>query len=1352
MILTTLRKAAGGVRLPISVKLSALVAGAVIVTAFAVNEVYVRGANQILIDRSIRELEQEAKYFQYPLEGIINQIRDDVQLLAGMQATQGLARAGAEGLADPVTGASRAELEDRLTTTFSEMLRTREHYLQVRVIGVADEGRTVLRVQRFGNQVERAPASQLQRRGQEAWFQSSLRLSPGQVYLSEPNLNRDNGVVTQPHALVLRAAATLYDAENATFGVVVINVDFAAVLRDVRSGLAASRSLAIANASGDYLLHSDPTALYATDLAHDRHMQDDDVRLLEVMRSPERDTFAFIPEDVRNGNVLAVHKFHFDALQPEDMLIIAVEAPYRDIVAATADVSRRGFLFSAGVAMAALVASVFLLRLLIRPLNSVADAVVRYRKGEKAIALPTESPDEIGVLAREFAVMMTQKGEEDWVKEKLVAVSRNLLGFKDLRSFADALLAALAPAVGAQVGVVYVSGAFARQHGVHETETLNFLSAWGYRSADGESLPRSFKWGEGLVGSCARMRTRMLVSDVPPNYLRITSAVGESAPKQILLLPVLFENTLVAVIELATFGAFSEVQLALLDEASFNVGVIMNSINAGMRTQELLEEARQTAEELQRSEEELKTQQEELEASNEEMEEKTKALEEQNARIREQAAELEETKRLIEEKAAELELSNRYKSEFLANMSHELRTPLNSLLILARSLAANEDGNLTDEQIEEARVIHNGGLELLSLINDILDLSKVEAGKITIAPEDVPIADIAKRMSQQFDPVAKERGLPFHVRLDDGLPESLHTDGQRVEQILKNLLSNAFKFTSAGSVTLQIGSEGRAGPQRSSGASEAIVFSVIDTGVGIEASKLRDIFEAFQQENGSIDRHYGGTGLGLTIARKFAHLLNGEIHVDSVKGQGSTFALRLPITNGAAVKASAAGSPGRAVAAPATGAGLSAAERDDATELKAMPKTSLQAFIPDDRKSIGPDDKVVLVIEDDADFAATLLKIARRHGYKAIVAGDGKSGLLLAAELPVTAILLDLRLPDIDGLGVLDQLKHDLRTRHIPVHIISGREKHDAVAPLRKGALGYLTKPVSAEAIGGVFTRIEDLLRLEVKRVLVVEDDRNTQTAIQALLRQKNVEIVVADSGGAAFDMLRTMRFDCVILDLKLPDMTGFEWLEAAEREIGEAAPPVVVYTAKELTEEENRRLNRHTGSIVIKGASSSDRLLDEVTLFLHSMESALSNDQRAMIRMQHDPDRVLQGRTALLVDDDLRNTFALSKLLKKRGMTVVIADNGKMAIEKLEEESAIDLVVMDIMMPVMDGYQAMREIRTRENWRSLPIIALTARAMPEEQERCMAAGANDYLVKPVDVDRFLTLMRVWLFRQEKAA
>ncbi len=785
--------------------------------------------------------------------------------------------------------------------------------------------------------------------------------------------------------------------------------------------------------------------------------------------------------------------------------------------------------------------------------------------------------------------------------------------------------------------------------------------------------------------------------------------------------------------------------LTLSFSALFYVGLALSILlyqrsRAQATAQMLLytQELEKSEEELKMQQEELKASNEEIEASNEELEEKTKALEEQNAQIQKQARELEKNQIMIEEKAREIERASKYKSEFLANMSHELRTPLNSLLILAKLLSANEDGNLTAEQVEEAKVIYNGGMELLGLINDILDLSKVEAGKLTVSPENTALTDIVDRIRQQFMPIAREKGLTFPITVSDGLPATLHTDAQRVEQILKNLLSNAFKFTEQGSVTLELRRPEKSEAQRSSlDYGNAIAFSVIDTGVGIDPFKFNDIFEAFQQEDGSIDRHYGGTGLGLTIARKFAHMLGGEIHIASQKGEGSCFTLVLPVELDLSeieqpqMAPSAADSP--------------------RVDMKVIPKTFVAEFIADDRQSIGDKDRVLLIIEDDPAFAATLMKIARKRGYKCLVAGDGKSGLVLAYEQPVDAIILDLKLPDIDGLTVLDQLKHDLRTRHLPVHIISGREDGNVI-PLRKGAIGYLAKPVALEAIDGAFVRIEHLLKSEVKQVLVVEDDKKTQVAIQALLKKKDIQLTVAGLGADALRHMENTKFDCVILDLQLPDMTGFEWLEKIERSLGEVAPPVIVYTARELSEEENRRLSQYTGSIIIKGVKSPERLLDEVTLFLHSVESTLTSDQQEIIRMQHDPDKMLQGRTLLLVDDDLRNTFALSKLLKKHGMNIVIADNGQMALDKLENDQSIELIIMDIMMPVMDGYQAMREIRGRKSLAAIPIIALTARAMPEEQEKCIEAGANDYLTKPVNIDRLLTLLRVWLFRQELAA
>jgi CheY-like chemotaxis protein len=1288
-------------------KLTGLIALAVVATAFAVNQIYMHGINRILTERAVYDLEQETEFFRYSLQGTIRQLKEDAQFLSLLPAVNGIARARLHGGVDPEGGATEAEWKDRLTATFEEMLRTRNHYLRIRVVGVEDEGKELLKAERFGGRIVRTEEGKLERLQSEPHFREALRLGVGEASLSRPSLQTEQGKPVLPYTPVLRAAAPIYADDGQLFGLVMINMDFGTALDEVKRQLPERRILYVTDADGNYLAHPDPSKRYAGDLGHDGTLQKDYPALADSIDDARKEKETILPEGEERGDVLTFKKYRYDPPAPDNYLGIVLKAPYSEITEKTAETERHGITFSLGVAFVSAVAAAFLLRLLLRPLNRVTDAVLRYRQGERDVDLPVASSDEIGVLAGEFRAMTKQKNDEDWIKENLVGVARRLLGFKDLQAFAETLTSALTRALEAEACAFYLSGAYGRAAGREEGEEgrLRFAGASGYPARG--LLPESVDVGEGLVGQCARDRATRIVSDVPPGYLRIASALGDAPPKHILLLPVLFESDLVGVIELASFGAFSDVHMVFLEQLAFNIGVIAASIDAGMRTEDLLEEARVTAEELQCREEELRTQQEELRASNEEMAEKNEILEEQNTQIRRQAEALGESKRAVEEKAQELELSGKYKSEFLANMSHELRTPLNSLLILARSFANNEEGNLTDDQVEEARVIYNGGLELLGLINDVLDLSKVEAGKMTVLLEDAPFNDIVGRLERQFAPVAGESGVAFRTIVDAALPPTLHTDAMRAEQVLKNLLSNAFKFTKSGSVTLEARREGE----------NAAAFSVTDTGVGIEESKLKEIFEAFRQEDGSIDRRYGGTGLGLAIARKFAHILGGEIRVASKKGAGSVFTLVLPLSP-ASARPSDAPSP---------------------------------APVSDDRFRIESGDRTLLIVEDDRDFAVTLMGAARRRGYKCLIAGDGRAALLLAEEHRVGAVILDVKLPDMSGMRVLERLKQDARTRHIPVHVISGAEVTEAAEPLQKGAVGYLAKPVSAEDLDAAFAKIEGRLPTGTRKALVVEDDKDAQAALRRLLKQKDMDLAFADTGTEGLRLLREERFDCVILDLRLPDMTGFAWLEEAEK-AGEEPPPVIVYTAQELTEEENARLSRFASAVIVKGACSPERLLDEIALFLHSVESSLSRERQAAIRMQHDPDKMLQGRTVLLVDDDFRNSFALSKLLKKRGLQVVIADNGAMALDKLREDSTIELVIMDLMMPVMDGYQAMRAVRAEPAWQSLPVIALTARAMPEEQEKCMAAGANDYMTKPVDVERLLALLRVWLFRQEMAA
>ncbi|MNI11819.1 Signal transduction histidine-protein kinase BarA [compost metagenome] len=740
---------------------------------------------------------------------------------------------------------------------------------------------------------------------------------------------------------------------------------------------------------------------------------------------------------------------------------------------------------------------------------------------------------------------------------------------------------------------------------------------------------------------------------------------------------------------------------------------------------------------LKQSEEKMKIQSEELQAINEELEEKTNYLEMQKSDIEKQNAVIQLAKQDLEIKAEELELASKYKSEFLANMSHELRTPLNSLLILSKSLSNNDDGNLTEDQIESAKVIYSGGLDLLTIINDILDLSKVEAGKLNIHLEEVKLDSLLRNLQVQMSPVAKEKGLKFVLQLEEGIPEAVITDMQRTEQILKNLLSNAFKFTKAGAITVRIH---KPEPDKRfiSGllASNTIAISVNDTGIGIPAEKQKAIFEAFQQADGSTSRKYGGTGLGLTISRELAKLIGGEIQLQSTPGVGSTFTLYIPTrvedTNIRLTRDEVLSGPSQAAAT---------------THLSNVEPHSASIFVDDDRAEIEPQSKerVLLIIEDDIHFAKVLMDLSKKKGFKCLVAGDGFSGLQLAKQYVPSAVLLDLGLPDMDGLKVLDHLKHHSETRHIPVHIISGTDL--SAASLKKGAVGFLSKPITGEDIDRVYAKIENVLNERIKQVLVVEDDVHNQKAIHELLKNKKVEIHSAYTGRDGLEQLKEKEFDCVILDLSLPDMSGFEMLQLMVQDNDKELPPIIINTGKELSETEYKELNRFTDSIVIKGVNSPERLLDEVSLFLHSVQKSLPPEQIHLIRRAHESDETLKGKKILLVDDDLRNTFALSKVLRQHGLDVVMADNGLLALEKLEKEEQIELVIMDIMMPIMDGYEAMEKIRLNPKHSNLPIIALTAKAMAGDRDKCMEKGANDYMTKPVDTDKLLSLIRVWLFR-----
>ena len=786
---------------------------------------------------------------------------------------------------------------------------------------------------------------------------------------------------------------------------------------------------------------------------------------------------------------------------------------------------------------------------------------------------------------------------------------------------------------------------------------------------------------------------------------------------------------------------------------------MLNTISANMRTEELLKQSQALTEELQSqqreltntnkrleeqartlraSEERLREQQEELQQTNEELEEKAQLLAAQKSEVETKNYEVEQAKRLLEEKAEQLALTSKYKSEFLANMSHELRTPLNSMLILSKLLAENAEDNLTTKQVEFSQTIHSSGSELLELINDILDLSKIESGTMTVDLSAVNFGDLKDQVERGFRHVATTRGLDFRIALDTQLPREIKTDSKRLQQVIKNLLSNAFKFTERGAVELKVDSP-KSGWSRDHSVlsrSENIVsFSVTDTGIGIPSEKQQIIFEAFQQADGTTSRKYGGTGLGLSISREIAKLLGGEIKLHSEPGKGSTFTLFLPVDYVAPVPR--ANPTFHALQAPAM--------RQPPQLMPVVIERAESVVVPDDRETIRPGDQTLLVIEDDANFAGVLGHLAHERGFKVLVATEGEHGLALARSFRPDAITLDVRLPDTDGWKVLDRLKHDASTRHIPVHVISAtEERHRA---LKAGAIAYLQKPAEREAIDSALASIKAFTDRKVKRLLLVEDDDVQRMSTMELIGNGDVETIAVPTGAEALERLKTEQFDCMVLDLGLPDMTGFELIDRIKSELKLEELPIVVYTGKDLSTQEETDLRRRAESIIVKDVKSPERLLDETALFLHRVEANLPEAKRRMLERIHQKDPVLASRKVLVIDDDVRNIFAITSMLERQDMHVIYAENGRDGIATLEKNPDVELVLMDVMMPEMDGYDTTRAIRGRDPWRALPIIALTAKAMKGDREKCIEAGASDYITKPIDTDQLLSLLRVWLYR-----
>jgi HAMP domain-containing protein/signal transduction histidine kinase/CheY-like chemotaxis protein len=990
----------------------------------------------------------------------------------------------------------------------------------------------------------------------------------------------------------------------------------------------------------------------------------------------------------------------------------------------------------------------------VRAISEVATAVAQ---GDLTRTIQVDAQGEVSTLKDNVNQMIANlkattelNAAQDWLKTNLARFSGIMQGQKTLESVSQLIMSELTPLV-AHHGVFFMA------ENVGNETVLKLLSSYGFRQR--KHVGNRFHLGEGLVGQCALEKKSIVLTNVPGDYIQINSGLGEAPPLEIIVLPVLFEGEIMAVIELASFNRFSEIHRTFLDQLTESIGVVLNMISANMRTEELLKQSQSLTQELQSQSKELQGQQEQLRQTNAELETQAKELEEKAALLaeRNQAVEhknreVELAREELETQAQQLALSSKYKSEFLANMSHELRTPLNSMLILAKLLSDNPDGNLSSKQREFASTIHGSGQDLLNLINEILDLSKIEAGKMEVDIVAVSPHDVGEYVERTFRHMAEQKGLDFGVTVDPNVPTAISTDPQRLQQVLRNLLGNAFKFTEKGRVELAITPSDRdviLENGKLTAGRNLIAFSVRDTGVGIPEDKQNLIFEAFQQADGTTSRKYGGTGLGLSISREIARLLGGRIRVESTVGTGSTFILYLPI------RSIVTPLPDRAMSRPVS--------------LEPVPALELIPVSPapaDDRNSLGqdPNERVILIIEDDPAFASIILDTARGQGFKGLVALDGETGILMARQYLPDAISLDLKLPGVDGWKVLDELKRDVATRHIPVQVVSVMDRQKGIAA---NAISYLEKPVTTQALEGAFAHVHAFLDRGVRELLVVEDDEVHRTSIVELLSDADVHVTAVATAQEALTALKANRYDCMVLDLTLPDMSGFDLLRKFKRQDRHKDLPVVIYTSKDLTRQEEASLKKFATTIITKGTASSEHLLDETALFLHRVVEKMPVAKREIVERRASPGLVaapqliptpnpsngqgavpesdLAHRRVLVVDDDVRNIFALTSVLESQGMNVQFEESGRAALDVLGTENDIEIVLMDVMMPEMDGYETMRAIRQLPQYAEVPIIALTAKAMQGDREKCLEAGASDYITKPVDTEILFTMMRKWL-------
>ncbi|HEX2921540.1 MAG TPA: response regulator [Bacteroidales bacterium] len=978
-------------------------------------------------------------------------------------------------------------------------------------------------------------------------------------------------------------------------------------------------------------------------------------------------------------------------------------------------------------------------------LREVVEKAMKISQGDfSGEILPKSEKDELAIALNKMTAALRTATQQNLKQSRLKTaqneLNEHMRGDPDPDKMAKNIITYISKYTKSQIGAIFL----------HDDQMKGFRLMAGYAYRFRKGANNFFNEGEGLIGQAALEKEIITFSELPDDYVHITSGLGNTIPRNVIIAPFVFENKTIGVIELGSVSEFSDEAFEFINLVLENIAISMVSTLNRMQMIKLLEvtkaqaeelqvqqeELRQTNEELEtqavalkKSEENLQAQQEELRVTNEELEDKTKRLEENKTSIEQQNKNLERAKSDIERKARELEKTNKYKSEFLANMSHELRTPLNSLLLLAQSLMDNRSKNLTEQQIQSATIIYNSGNDLLNLINEILDLSKIESGKMALSPKPIPVSGIESSIRDYFGHLVAEKGLDLSIEIDPDVPENLLTDEQKLNQIIRNLLSNALKFTEKGGVYIKIYKTG----DTAANGSDIVAFSVKDTGIGISEDQQEDIFEAFHQVDGSISRKYSGTGLGLSITRELAKLLHGKITLRSEPGKGSEFTLIIPAKIDELPEQPS----------------IDMVNEPEIIERPVAPKEKTKESLEfiqvnDDREMIKEDDSVILIIEDDLKFAALLRNICHDKGFKCIIAITGEDGIDIAKRLKPKALILDLKLPGMSGWEVLDSLKTIPETRHIPVHIMSGYE--ETLDAYNKGAIGYLTKPVTKEKIEAAIDEIQTYISANIRNLLIIEDDSNLRTSIRILLDARDISITESTNATDAIRLITENHFDCIVLDLGLPDMSGFEMLRLL-KEKNIKVPPVVVYTGKELTREENFELQEYTRNIIIKGVKSEERLLDETALFLHRVIKDLPEHQKKMLTNLYDKEEMFRGKKVLIVDDDMRNVFAITSVLEQGHMNVMSAPDGKKALQILEKKTDFDLILMDIMMPEMDGYDAVKRIRKNDRLRNIPIIMLTAKAMKEDREKSISAGANDYLSKPVDATKLLNLMRIWLYQ-----